>query len=808
MEKRRQFMQRIAHVHASDHPLPPELTGVPWPPGYDPAQSPWKSLDVKGLGVVRVAGKDVDLYKLWILVANAGGKLKVDEKNQWQAVARMFTLPDHLPVPLANGITTTGALIAQLYQLLIAKFEEIYQLHVERARADQALSGPSQMGAVPGMAPGMAFGGMAPSLSSSSSQSLSSLSGAGPAGLRQMSPTNNFHAPQIAQHSPGGMGGSLGMSNALLGGPGLSQQLSRPQSSIGGHQYNPLTQLTNGMDGEHDMEGRKRRQGDLEEPEAKRMRQKSDVSDIRASIGLSGLNGHALQAATGARAVRQPSRRKIEYIPCARDCDTAGGRDLSQIQQEHVNATRRLVKLMEEWGQVDIQAVALSLRSRLDIELSYALTTCIMLTLARFDGRDFPIAMATDIFDELLDILEDFGFDGKDDDGEVDLESAPRIWTNRELVNALLEDGSKTFAALEPKQGWKDLARGPRPRSAEHILMTMNIMRNLSTHLENCEFMARHPRYLSILLRLCMLAPHEGDGVPAPASSALSLQDLLTVRREFLNTVVNLTPFIDFNSPAIPAKQQMLNARRAYEILSSYLVDPTEAVSPVAVILLTGVAPLAAQPKPSSVADIALEIFTRLFHPDDNRRLLSQSVPQEWLWTLIEALLHRLPLTDGDFSVIMRETWLGYVEKLLMGIYAIAFLAPPALKRRIKTDRRLACPKVLLRVIKKFSIHSPPNTREFFSISVRRAIEALKLIDDAEDSFDTTQAAAPTLMFGMGYGEHGETRVERGMGLLSGYQEEMTWNLMTNREILGDQSVFSELESLVRVDQAASVTPV
>lgn len=79
MHKKRQFLNGLAAVHARTNPLPPELTGVPWPQGYDPSSSIWKSLDISRseLGVIRLAGKDVDLYKLWVLVLQGGGGQKV-----------------------------------------------------------------------------------------------------------------------------------------------------------------------------------------------------------------------------------------------------------------------------------------------------------------------------------------------------------------------------------------------------------------------------------------------------------------------------------------------------------------------------------------------------------------------------------------------------------------------------------------------------------------------------------------------------------------------------------------------------------
>ena len=468
---------------------------------------------------------------------------------------------------------------------------------------------------------------------------------------------------------------------------------------------------------------------------------------------------------------------------------------------------------MNEWGQVDIDALTLSLRSRLATELSYALTTLTMLSLMRYPHKDpgFPIQQAPELLEEALDLLEDIAFDGADDDASIHPVPDGRIHTHRELVNGVMEEGSKPFAALQPKQGLRNPDTGPRPRSGETILAVMNILRNLSNMPDNMDYLAKHERLLSDILRLCCLTPASDDSntLPTPASKVLSLQDLLTVRKDTVNILINIAGYITFSSATSPPKQDVINARRAFELFASYLVDPQEALPPFASMLQSGLPPSVQQPRPPQLADSALEVFTRLFQPDDNRRMLSRAVAQDWLWALMESLVHRLPVSDNDFSVVMRDVWLGFVEKLVMAIYALAFLAPPPLKKRIKTDRTLAFTKVLLRLVKKFSIYSPPEARMYFIISVRRAVEAMRLIDDAVDSFDIGQSpSGTTLMFGMGYGEHGESRPQRGMGILSGYQEEITWALMLQREVVADEMMFSELESLTRVDKSLSALPV
>lgn len=77
-QKKRSFLSGVANVMLQRNvPLPPSLTGTPYPANYDPNTSPWKSLDVAEIGVVRLAGKEVDLFRLWSYVLQAGGSTKV-----------------------------------------------------------------------------------------------------------------------------------------------------------------------------------------------------------------------------------------------------------------------------------------------------------------------------------------------------------------------------------------------------------------------------------------------------------------------------------------------------------------------------------------------------------------------------------------------------------------------------------------------------------------------------------------------------------------------------------------------------------
>ena len=77
-QRQMHFLRTLAEVMAKrGAPLPPTLTGVQ-APGYDPEHSMWSIIEPSAeVGSFRLAGKDVDLFKLYALVAGAGGSQAV-----------------------------------------------------------------------------------------------------------------------------------------------------------------------------------------------------------------------------------------------------------------------------------------------------------------------------------------------------------------------------------------------------------------------------------------------------------------------------------------------------------------------------------------------------------------------------------------------------------------------------------------------------------------------------------------------------------------------------------------------------------
>lgn len=83
-QRQRNFLNGLTTVMAArGTPLPPTLTGIP-NPDFNPQNSPWKTLEVSNeVGAFRLGGKDVDLFKLWGLVFQAGGHDKVRVMPRW-----------------------------------------------------------------------------------------------------------------------------------------------------------------------------------------------------------------------------------------------------------------------------------------------------------------------------------------------------------------------------------------------------------------------------------------------------------------------------------------------------------------------------------------------------------------------------------------------------------------------------------------------------------------------------------------------------------------------------------------------------
>uniref|UniRef100_A0A0W0G2R4 ARID domain-containing protein n=1 Tax=Moniliophthora roreri TaxID=221103 RepID=A0A0W0G2R4_MONRR len=777
MERTRNFLASLASFMMKQNtPLPPALTGIPVQ-NYDPATSMFNDLEPSSEpGSFRLAGKDVDLFKLWAAVYQRGGSANFTNNNMWSSVLSLFDLPESFPSPDGSGMTSVAQSLQHYYNMILGSFEEFYKRNtLEKQRSMQAMkmNGPAALPGTP--------------------------SRPGPTPMQIPSRMGPPNTPGQPPH-PG-----MNASNPTNGGvpfpSGVQPSPGTPQNAKGMSAADGIIDGT----GSEDSQGLKRKL-ESEELDGKRARQKTESLDTafppgpsseRSIVGPSN-PGSSSQVTTMNQQPRtrlEPSRRKIEYVPLAREVDSYGGRDMNRLEAAITDLTRQPLRDLSEWGTIDIDSLTMSIRSRISTELSYALTTFTLLSTMKGQqpNTGFPINNCPDLLDEVLDLMEDLAFDGVEDQDVVDNEQD--ITTNRTLTNAVYESGTRPFAGLEQYQACTDHNLGLRNKSGTVILAVLNIIRNLCVMPDNGKYIAEHPRALDLMLRVCQLSTTSLQS----ASPSLSLTELITVRKDTLYTLSSVAifmPLADENYLPPPVINRL--TKRIFRLVSSYIIDPVEAVTPMGCV--QGVGGVASS-KPPSLADIALEVFTKLGQTDANRQVIAKTISQPCLWRFFVSLVHRLPVVDADFQIIImsKESWISYLDKLIMALYSLAFLSPPKLKIRMKTDRSVGYPSVMQRLVQKLLMHSNAEIRQIFYISARRAIETMKLLDDGADSFDTSKPTVSMLSFGIGYGEVGDTEVERGTGIFGGHRD-FGWDILLLREVNHDEQMFSELESLLRVE--------
>jgi SWI/SNF chromatin-remodeling complex subunit SWI1 len=224
-QRQQQFLSSLAKVHESRKtPLPPSITGIPTQ--FDPNTSQWKNLEPSSeVGGFKLAGRDIDLLRLWTLVLQFGGSAKLTQQNAWSSLLPHFGLPERFATP-SDANTSTAQSLSAHFSYLLGSSEEMYYKNMQ-----------ARMGQGQPLAP-------------------SAMHGVLPTGGNQP-----FIAPHTPQMRPGaGLGGAAtGMSPVVTGMPmagGSSDMISQPMLS--------------GGDVDSDPEARKRKLGEAMDLNGKR----------------------------------------------------------------------------------------------------------------------------------------------------------------------------------------------------------------------------------------------------------------------------------------------------------------------------------------------------------------------------------------------------------------------------------------------------------------------------------------------------------------------------------------------------------
>ena len=455
---------------------------------------------------------------------------------------------------------------------------------------------------------------------------------------------------------------------------------------------------------------------------------------------------------------------------------------------------------MFDVGMIDLESVVMSLRSGLGNEVSYALTTLTMLSTLTISKGGFQIERCPELLESLIDLIEDKAFDNEEEDGDDGgpLSSyQPRIWSRSDITRQI--DDETSISAARRKRRTPE---GPGQEPDAVIIAILNLIRNLSLIASNAAFMTKDPRLVDTLARMAEIIENP-NGSLRPASNSLELVDMLRIHSEVQQILSILAPTLDLTI------QQPRTTRRIFTLILSPLADfdqlPRPAQGGIQDRLL-----------PPSLIETTLEVFSRLAQSDRNRKVLARYIDHESIIHLFGGFLRLLPFTDNDLSVTVGsnavlEPWMGYLERTMLCIYTVVFLAPPPLKAQLRQVPGVTF--IILRVIRFYlggiryadraTFASPQYDKNAYTVLARRAFECLRLLDAVEDSFEPVLAtplafAPPSIMAGSPAENTGGPKKEP-HGLLSGHFTEMVNSFLAKEGM--EEVVFAELEAMIRLQE-------
>lgn len=204
----------------------------------------------------------------------------------------------------------------------------------------------------------------------------------------------------------------------------------------------------------------------------------------------------------------------------------------------------RLPRSVRDLGQVDVEGLIMSLRSRLDVEVAYALNAIMVLSAGiNAPGFTFLLGLCEDLADELLDLLEEKAMArhepfGDEDDNSLSPMPIPmpeKALSQAEWVHILLQHEencdeaqrrshlkSSTLAdgrapsvegdtdQMEPDELSDSLSTTrSQSKQADTALLVLGILRNLATIPGNIDFLNEQPRLFEVLMNV--MAAIESD---------------------------------------------------------------------------------------------------------------------------------------------------------------------------------------------------------------------------------------------------------------------------------------------------------
>ncbi|KAI7866166.1 hypothetical protein BDF14DRAFT_883251 [Spinellus fusiger] len=374
----------------------------------------------------------------------------------------------------------------------------------------------------------------------------------------------------------------------------------------------------------------------------------------------------------------------VTYVPKTRNVETYGGIDLKYFDKFEI---KPVIPHLVELGAIDIQALIMSLRSGMKMEVTNALNVLTMLIVQQ---PSLPLHQCEDLLDLLLDILEKdfFGYSTRFQKKPL---PSPQAESNyAELFDMSLDEMKSLIPCLEESTSelWLSLR--------ERCLCIFHLLRNLSFMSDNMTYLIKHQRFLRTLAQI---ASTSRDNHQEAWFVGIRRMDTLDHRKTILVIFSNIAMLLildEFTSSSL------------IHLVHDFLIHGPE----------------------TYYSTLAIDLWAKMAVHYENRKVLSQMVNKSNIFTLLLAVWQELSAVirrdffsvEGRVVFALNTSQLATLEMSMMGLYNIMVITEEVELRQKIIEQDRSVPMMLLRLC----ISLAESGNQHFSVVTKRGIEVVR----------------------------------------------------------------------------------